>query len=477
MKNNLFVVDVKGFRQLQEGKSKTKIIRELLQNCMDEPITKCNVVLNYKNGKAHIKIEDDSPIGFRNLSDCYTLFADTYKRADATKRGRFNSGEKEVLVLADYATIISTTGGYEFDVLKGERKTLRKKREKGSEVYIVVKMTREEYEECVAYVHQLILPTGIEAVITSDGNEITLAKWETHKIFSAKLPTELKENDRLRIVQRETEVHIYKPINETAYIYELGIPVCEIDCPYSIDIQQKVPLSNDRDKVEQKYLKDLFALVLNNTIEEVSTDDISQTWIRNAMDSDKVAAETVSEVKDKRYGDKAVIFNPFDENANDEALSRGYRLIYGNEMGSSEWDKMKQHGGLVSSTALFGKTPMDCDRLPMEKHHEGVVSLSKRLAKDYGRYDLTVEFIKERAISAAASFGGNTLTFNLARLGKDFFMPDESGYVKQNTMDLILHELGHKGGNHTEHSYHDYLTGLGAWAIKKAITNGNYFKL
>ena len=39
--NNWFEVDVKGLRALQEGKDKTFIIRELVQNCWDENIKNC----------------------------------------------------------------------------------------------------------------------------------------------------------------------------------------------------------------------------------------------------------------------------------------------------------------------------------------------------------------------------------------------------------------------------------------------------
>jgi hypothetical protein len=89
-KNNIFEVDVKGLRQLQEGKPKWFVIRELLQNAMDEEITRCGIYMRYEHGKAHITVEDDSPIGFRDLADAYTLFKDTYKRTNVKKRGRFN---------------------------------------------------------------------------------------------------------------------------------------------------------------------------------------------------------------------------------------------------------------------------------------------------------------------------------------------------------------------------------------------------
>ncbi|MEK7783019.1 MAG: hypothetical protein AAB279_03720, partial [Candidatus Binatota bacterium] len=79
---------------MQEGKPKHFIARELVQNAWDESTKKCEFKAEWKNGVANISVTDDSPEGFRDLSDAFTLFAPTYKRADPTKRGRFNLGEK-----------------------------------------------------------------------------------------------------------------------------------------------------------------------------------------------------------------------------------------------------------------------------------------------------------------------------------------------------------------------------------------------
>ena len=63
MKKSIFEVDVKGLRETQNGKPKYVIIRELLQNALDEKITTCNIELRYEQGKAKITVSDDSPVG------------------------------------------------------------------------------------------------------------------------------------------------------------------------------------------------------------------------------------------------------------------------------------------------------------------------------------------------------------------------------------------------------------------------------
>ena len=129
-KNNWFEVDKNGLRELQAGKPKHYILRELIQNAFDEPITECRATLKYNKGKTTIKIDDDSPIGFRDLKDSYTLFKHTYKRKNPEKRGRFNVGEKQAFSICESARVETTKGTIIFDK-KGRRKS-SKKTEKGT---------------------------------------------------------------------------------------------------------------------------------------------------------------------------------------------------------------------------------------------------------------------------------------------------------------------------------------------------------
>jgi hypothetical protein len=64
---------------------------------------------------ARVVVEDDSPVGFRDLSHAYTIFAESYKRGNPELRGQFNFGEKQFLSLCRTATISTTTGTVVFD--------------------------------------------------------------------------------------------------------------------------------------------------------------------------------------------------------------------------------------------------------------------------------------------------------------------------------------------------------------------------
>jgi hypothetical protein len=122
---------------------------ELIQNAWDTSAKK--VVVNFEPlpGVPMSKIEviDDDPNGFAHLSHAFTLFAESVKKGDAEKRGRFNLGEKLVLALCQEASIESTTGSVLFNAEGRHQK--RFKLEKGSRFCGVIRMTRDEHAEAL----------------------------------------------------------------------------------------------------------------------------------------------------------------------------------------------------------------------------------------------------------------------------------------------------------------------------------------
>src|SRR5436309_2521854 len=107
MSKQWFNVDKDGLRKLIEQQNKGRLVGELIQNALDEDVTNIDVKLSVYPGRplAELIVTDDSPEGFRTLSHAFTLFAESHKKADPGKRGRFNLGEKLVLAVCDEAAI------------------------------------------------------------------------------------------------------------------------------------------------------------------------------------------------------------------------------------------------------------------------------------------------------------------------------------------------------------------------------------
>jgi hypothetical protein len=247
----MFEVDHKGLAKLVAGRGKEFIIFELFQNAADEDgVTGIHMAMEPVPNSPFVtvRVADNSPEGFHDISHAYTLFAESKKKADATKRGRFNLGEKLVLALFETATITTTKGQVEF--ANGKRTNYpRRKRDIGTIFEGRLRMTRDEYAQVCEAVHRLIIPPGIEVTF----NGVRLAPSKPMHIFETTLGTVIGDAEgNLRPSRRKTAVEIHE--GEGA-IYEMGIPVVETDLPVRVNVMQKVPLNTDRDNVTPSFLR------------------------------------------------------------------------------------------------------------------------------------------------------------------------------------------------------------------------------
>lgn len=462
-----FVVSEKGLKALLSGKKKTFIVNELVQNAFDEPISYCKVDIKWDAGKIDISVEDDSPEGFRHIEHAYTLFEDTYKRYDPEKRGRINWGEKLVLAMCiKYGAEISTTKGtIVFHPVKGRIHRWSVKRERGSIFKGTFRATKAEYQELLSHAKKLLPPVNIDYYL----NKERIPSKIIYKSFKSELNTEIFENDILKTIKRKTEVHLVES-QEQSYIFEMGIPVMETDCNWHIDVQQKVPLTIDRESIEPKYLKTLYAEVLNHTYNDIPDDEVSSPWVRTGFIDRRANKNAVKTISEKRYGDKYLSKNPFDPNSNAEAISRGYHIIGGAELTKAEWSKMKGCELVQSTTELFGKNLVSGKDVIPTGAQQRFSQFIKKVAKELLDMDVTVRFMTA-PVSDGAYYDAGEFIFIVNRLPKNFF--DE---INEQNLDLLIHEFGHEAGQHTDHAYHRLLTKLGAKLIMKARRDPSFFE-
>jgi hypothetical protein len=461
---NWFDVSTEGLKQLQLGKPKHYVARELIQNAWDENTKICKFSSEWKKDVAFITVEDDSPEGFKNLSDAFTLFAPTYKRTNPEKRGRFNLGEKQAFAICEKAIIKTTKGTVSFD--KSGRKQNTDCKEFGSSVYVELKMTKTEYEEMLMTIVNYIVPNHLEFFV----NDKKISSRKSYKTIRISLPTEIEENNVLKKTLRMTVVNIYKSENKKHFLFEMGIPVIEIDCQFDIDVQQKVPLSVDRDSVSHSYTAILYAEVLNATFKDIEEKDSSQVWIREAMSHNRINSEATKTILDKRFGDKVLIANPFDRNSIDDAIASGYKIITGNELSKGEWENVKKSDAIQTTSDLFASKTTSSESYTPDENMNRVAELAKKIAKKFLDINIRVAFAKWDGV--AAQYGDKVLTFNVKVLGKSFFNPS----LSSRTLDLIIHEISHENGQHTEKSYHETITRLAGELIMLAIENQEFFK-
>ena len=345
-----FEVDKEGLARIVGRKGKSFVLTELLQNAWDEDATRVDVTLEpgpvsfdeqaEDGGEkilARLVVEDDDPDGFVEIAHAYTLFADSEKKADAEKRGRFNIGEKYVIAVCEQATIYTTTGTVRFT--KSGRIMDPPERDAGSKFVGHLLLTPDEYADIEATASRLLPPDGI--VTTFNGQE--LQPRVPARVVEDKFWTEF--GPELKRTIRKAEARLHEPVgDETAMIYEMGIPVVETGDRFHVDVQQKVPLNVERDNVTPAFLRDVRRIVVNHAHDLLTEDDGGAGWITDALEDEEVSPSALGAALKLRFGDKIVSRDPSDPEANKIAASEGYAVLSSGSLPPAVWKNVKAHG-------------------------------------------------------------------------------------------------------------------------------------
>ena len=470
-----FEVDKKGLAALVQRRGKSWIVCELIQNAWDTMAGEVVVHLEpSKRGYCSLEVIDNDPDGFADLSHAFTLFADSAKKSDPELRGRFNLGEKLVLALCREAEIHTTKGLVRFD--KSGRHVLRNKppRQRGSAFWAEVQMTAAERKRALADMRNLIPPEGVRTIV--NGEE--LVPRLPYKTIEAALPTEvLGPEGVLRTATRTCEVEFHRVQGEVATLYEMGIPVVALggDEPFHINVQQKVPLTMERDNVRPAFLRRVRALVLEHAFQAIEGDDAAAPWVTEALP--RVPAEAVRHVVQERFGERAVIADPSDREGENIAKAQGYTVVHGGALPKDAWEAirkaeaLKPAGQVTPSPKPFSPDGKPMKLIPIADWTEGMrtfvalVQTCARIAEH--PCDVNVEFTNDITWGYAAAYGKDgTFTVNAARLGAPFF---ERPFNRQARIALVIHELAHEYGHHLESSYHRALERIGATLVDAAL--------
>lgn len=478
-----FNVDKQGLAKLLERKGKQFVLSELLSNAWDEQSTLVEATLNRIPGTKYveIKVVDDSPNGFTDLSHAFTLFADSAKKSHAEKRGRFNLGEKLILALCEDAKIVSTTGGIAFDA--GGRRSLRTRTERGSVFTGRLRMTTAELEDCHASAAQLLPPEGVATFY----NGRRLATRACVVTFTAPLATEVADVEGiLRKTTRIGAVQILEPLpGEVPMLFEMGVPVVETGNRWHANVTIKIPLTFDRDNVPPAYLSRMRALMLEHTVGLLTEQDVNAPWVREAVHkhAGELESATITTVMKLRFGNKAVAYDPSDPEANQLAVSEGYAVIHGGQMSGAEWSAVRRSGALLPAGQVTpSPKPYSEDGdalkiLPPSKWtadmHKVVAYIMGLAPHLIGRPIANVQIANDAQWPFAATYGPETgLTLNAGRLGHRWF-----GGPLRLINDLLIHELGHHYcSNHLSSDYYKALTSLGARMVDLALSKPGLFE-
>lgn len=472
-------VDLDGLdRTLTRRAGLVWVLHELLSNVYDTAATGVDVTLEAIPGVPHARltITDDDPQGFHDLTHAWTLYASSERKADASKRGRWNAGCKLVLARCTWAQITSTTGGVVFD--GGGRRRTGARTERGSKFEAIVRMTREEMVDVLDKV-QLIVPP-----IPTTINGVALRSRTPIEAFELPLPTELADEEGyLRRTTRTTTVRVYECIGEPGRIYELGIPVVETGDPWTVSVEQKVPLNSDRDNVTPAYLRELRVAVVNRMHTRLTQETAATPAVQDALADARIEPAAVTTILTAQYGDKRAVYDPSDLEANHRLVADGYILIHGGALSKGAWENVRAaRAALPSGEIRPTPQPYSVGGEPAEFIPENEWTAGMRNVADYCT-DVAWRLIKRAVIVRfergrmtdgwVANYGAKTLTFNHDRLGKVYFARGVGVWLN----DLLIHELAHdREGNHLSEDYYKELSALGAKLTELALREPELFK-
>lgn len=461
-----FEVSTQGMRELQSGREPWQLAKELVSNAWDESTTICEVILeSLAPRKARLTVYDDGG-GFANIADAWTLMGHTPKRLNPTVRGRFNIGEKEILSIAINATIYTVGKIITFPKAGGRRVRKDPKPFTGTRVDCILPWGNRQVEAIADKLKTLLTPKGIKYTVNGE----TIPHIEPEQAIEATLDTVIQDRvgEPMRATRRRTTLELCPA--DTGWLYEMGIPVQTIECPFLVNVMQKIPLPPNRDTVRDSYLQDIYTAVLNTTVDEI--DDVSATWVRLGVEDKDVAPETVKTVMRKRFGDKVLLYSS-DHRANEKAEQAGFEIVHGRTLSQGERGAF-QSVGLEHTSDRFPTSFGEAETIPFEEWTEGmkaVADYAKRLAGGLLHREIMVTMYKMPNSDTAADWLMGNLAFNVSRLGRAWF-----NQITWDTTRLLLHEFAHTNGTGHNWEYQKQLENLAGKAVHLALDKPEIFK-
>jgi hypothetical protein len=429
-----YEADHRGMRELHSGRESWQLIKELVSNSFDEEsATECHVTLTPHTDRTAELIVWDNGKGFARISDAWTLFASTPKRAKPTVRGRFNIGEKELLCTAQSAYIL--TSGSKI-IFNENGRQVRKADTKGTTVHAILYLGSRQVENTERMLRLIIPPKNVTYIV----NGYTVSYKIPEVTTEIELETVIWEDGIEKHPKRKTAVDFWRIHGDAnGWLFEMGIPVQEIETPYAVNVLQKIPMPPNRDVVKDKYLQDIYTLVLNTFSDEVTTP--SASWVHIAMEDKDVETKAVKDIIVKRYGTDKVVLWSNDPRANDKARLAGYEVVHGRTLSDAEREVIKEKADVQYSGDAFPTSFKEVERIPPEKWTEGMkhtVAFAEFLHNLLLNKDVAVEFYSDIQVSEMASYGAGLLSFNKVHCGNSFF-----DKISPEMLGTLLHEFSH----------------------------------
>lgn len=464
--SNRYELSADGWKRMQAGREMGHLVREAVSNIFDlANVTKASV--DVKDG--YVCIEDNGENGFSDISLVSTIFM-TDKEGDHTKRGRKGRGLKELIAAADKAIV--ETVGYTIEFENG-RKEYKNDRKIGTRIELTSDLenwTGEHVEKAKEYLMSIIPSDGIELVV----NGQIIHKPKLKATFQSYAETVIINDGVQRSDYRTTDINIYECLDvKNAWIFEMGIPIQKINCGFNIDVMQRVPVNDNRDTVNEYYLRRIYGDYLAHSISELKQEDLNSEWVVNGLCY--ASTETKKKFAEKFAGEKTVIKSG-NEKANDLAKQYGFSILDSQKLAWAVKEAIEsnvQHADAVVKQ-ISEESEEQIEPSPEQKRF---AAIHKWIGSKIIDESINIRFIKKNiqfGKTILANFNKKTLTISY-NISSDMSFNDP---MSEDNIGILLHEVAHfyPGSNGHDDVYIAALEKCGAKLAKIIMSNYDEFK-
>jgi hypothetical protein len=447
---SLFEISDEGFKQENRGREPWELVRELIQNALD---TESDVVikLDTRSRKVIVQNAEDT---FDNLEDAYTVFGGD-KGDDPTKRGRYGRGLKEAVAGVDRLVVMTTHGRVTFNVTENQRVEDDRTIESGTKIIAEnSEWDKDDFDAIKDYIFKLWPPQGQKLVLSLKGGKTTnRARWDPDMTANMRLKTVRYENGQKNYPRRNTSVHIHQAEpNEDGRIYEMGIPVnLNEDFPFYVDIQQKIPMAEQRNEANSSWVSRFKTKLLNKTYTELTEGQLRHQWVMDALDTYLCDNSVKKHVANTVLKDDQPRVVSGSKRANDVCRNHGYSIL----------DPQQYSSGLASAAKHTFPSALEKARNLKDNRQEKVdptddeqafIDQAHAIAQELDYTTIDIEMweidpdLENGSVTNAAYEDG---VVKLNRLSGINWTE-----INQNTLGTLVHELSHHGTRgHSEDWY------------------------
>ena len=281
------------------------------------------------------------------------------------------------------------------------------------------------------------------------------------------------------------KIKLHNPLpGEQSYIYEMGIPIVELgdDC-WHVDVQQKVPLSRDRDNVNPAYLRKVRAAVLNAMVDKLTPEETELGWVEAAAGAPEAKEDTIKTMLGTRFGNREMVLPvTSDPGATREAQSQGAVVLDRALTG----DLRKRVKDLKNADGTSFIAPATDKYKTLNKHDvsdEVPEEQWSQSTRDYVAFiervspELIDQRVEVRVIDKDDSNMMGCLKWQSGIMFINLALIDTEDWVEN--YDLFIHEMAHASvhnNDHLSHKFYNTVSELGAKLVQLAIERPDLFK-